>query len=128
MSQEKTADTGCLICKRTATLKTNADVLQRLIARVLPKSSLGATLIPVRSAAASWTADIGACLKREMAPHPKCGGCGILMGPGHLELGTDGQCRSCFERSALGQKSGYATRIGPRVGRRGWHSDYAIKK
>lgn len=131
MSDQKSAVAKCVLCNRTTALKTNADVLQRLIANSLPSSaraSSEARPTPVEHAAAAWSADIGACLKREMAPHPKCAGCGILMGPGHIEMGTDQQCRSCLERCTIGQKTGYANTGGQKHGRRGWHSDYAIKK
>ena len=131
MSQQKTGETRCLICSRTEVLKINADVLQRFIAGVLPESSLRSPSevqsTPVQLAANTWHSAIGACLKREMAPHPRCSGCGILMGPGHLETGIDRQCRSCSVRCTPGEKSGDIVPSRPILGRRGWHSDYAIK-
>jgi hypothetical protein len=133
MSHQKTRETRCLTCSRTDALKINADVLQRSIASVLPTSSprgpFEAESTPGQLAAATWHSAIGVCLKREMASHPRCAGCGILMGPGHLETGIDWQCRSCRDRCTHGQKSGdVLVHSRPLLGRRGWHSGYAIKR
>jgi hypothetical protein len=123
MSHQKTSETRCLTCSRTEALKINADVLQRSIASVLPTSSprgpSEAESTPVQLAAATRHSAIGACLKLEMAPHPRCAGCGILMGPGHLETGIDRHCGSCHDN---------VSPSGAILGRRGWHSDYAIKR
>jgi hypothetical protein len=42
--------------------------------------------------AVDWSFAISNCLRREMALHPRCGACAILMGPGHTEAGIQGFC------------------------------------
>ena len=42
--------------------------------------------------AVDWSFAISNCLRREMALHPRCGACAILLGPGHTEAGIQGFC------------------------------------
>lgn len=119
---------ACSTCQANAGLKQKAAELRRFITRATPSLSVadasdeGARSI--RTAAGEWLAATSDCLCREMAPHAACESCGILLGPGHLEQGENGYCRTCAFTNTCAKPAGYdATRNGD-VGRRGWLPDY----
>lgn len=89
----------CPTCKRIGAYRANGDVLHRRIAETLPSrrplDPADLSLSPPQRAAAEWYVAITACLRREMAPHPRCGACSILMGPGHIEAESGGFCGTC---------------------------------
>lgn len=131
MIEEKPRGTACPACSRTAALKARGETLQRMLAGVLKPSFLqtrtDTDLTPRQQAASTWHLAIASCLKREMEPHPRCGACGILMGPGHIEAGTGSLCGTCHDTRrtpTIGEDDLPARQA---FGRRGWLSDYTAK-
>lgn len=129
MSRPKPTEIECATCRRVAAFKAKADVLQEFIAPVLPPAlslrQIDPELTPRQRVATTWFLQIAACLKREMAPHPRCASCSILLGPGHLEPGTDGYCGTCWlARATLVEATGGEAVDRAVFGRRGWLSDH----
>lgn len=131
MNHDKPHVTECSTCSRIAALKLKASALGRFTADVLPAAHLRpseADASPLQLAIADWSLSVGAFLRREMAPHPRCAACSILMGPGHLEAGTEGLCGTCCDRRPV-RGNGVGIVIGRKaIGRRGWLSDYAVEQ
>jgi hypothetical protein len=88
----------CPICRRAASLQARAHPFQAYIHRVLPRSFSAQgprqAMTPKQRGAAAWALAINKCLQREMALHPRCGACSILMGPGHIEEGIGPFCEA----------------------------------
>lgn len=131
MNYDKPHATECPTCGRVAAFKMKASTLGRFTAHVLPPAHLRpseADASPLQQAIADWSLSVGAFLRREMAPHPRCAACSILMGPGHLEAGTERLCGTCCDRRPA---NGAAVDMGisrKAIGRRGWLSDYAVEQ
>ena len=71
-----------------------------------------------------WTAATNSFTRNAMSPHPKCAACSILMGPGHIESGTDGLCGTCREAGRGIAERGEPEALGrPSFGKRGWLRD-----
>ena len=86
----------CPICRNAESLRVRSDPLQAFIRRVSPVSfsryRSEAELTPRQRGAMDWYFAINNCLRRAMAPHPRCGVCTVLMGPGHADAGTEAFC------------------------------------
>lgn len=128
MTRQKASEIECVTCRRVASFKAKADVLQEYIVPVLPSAfslrQLDPELTPRQRVATNWFLAIAACLKREMAPHPRCSSCSILLGPGHLEPGTHGYCGTCWLAQATLVEANGGEAVDRTVfGRRGWLRD-----
>jgi hypothetical protein len=103
----------CPICRSVESLRVRAGPLQAFIQRVLPRSlsryHSEDELTLRQQGASDWFFAMNNCLRRAMAPHPRCGACTVLMGPGHADAGTEGFCETHRE---LGMR-GLSGTIGP---------------
>ena len=86
----------CSIGRSVAALEAKADPLHQFIYRVVPRSysqrAHAGELTRRQLGAIDWSIAISDYLRRAMAPHPRCGACTILLGPGHAEIGIEGFC------------------------------------
>lgn len=125
-------ESDCLSCRRNTDLKVKAEVLQRfIIGAMAPPPTPDQPVLeltPAQREASTWNLAISACLRREMAPHPKCESCGILMGPGHIEVGIAPLCRTCGQRHPNGKVSNLVPVDQAFAGRRGWFSDHVARQ
>jgi hypothetical protein len=126
MRYERAPDLTCPSCIQSAALKSNAIILQRRIADAIPAplpDDISAVLPPSSpNGATAWLLAISACLRRDVERHPACKACGILLGPGHLELGIDGHCGTCHntKRSSTEPPATRRTYGSTAFGVRGW--------
>ena len=86
----------CSICRSVAALEAKADPLDIFIRSVLPRSyserAYAGELTRRQLGALNWSLAIRSCLRRAMAPHPRCQVCTVLMGAGHVEAGLEQFC------------------------------------
>jgi len=108
---EKTNAAECAVCKITTDQKSHH----------LPSDGI----LPGRRLA-GWPSSEEAT-ESSLVPHPRCASCGILMGPGHIEAGTDRFCGTCAAtRRANDQADGSPAR--PVYGQRGWRNDQTLRR
>jgi len=99
MSHEQSYQRECAICRSVAALEAKADPLDSFIRLVVPRSHAG-ELNRRQLGAIDWSFAIRNCLRRAMAPHPRCRACTVLMGPGHLEGGLERLCGTHTDTAA----------------------------
>jgi hypothetical protein len=96
MSHDQSYQRECSLCQSVAALEARADPLDTFIRRVVPRSysqsAFAGELSLGQLGAIDWSSAIRNCLRRAMAPHPRCHLCTVLMGPGHVEAGLDRFC------------------------------------
>ncbi|HUF52799.1 MAG TPA: hypothetical protein VMR52_03365 [Dehalococcoidia bacterium] len=96
MAQHTTYQTECPQCWRVSELRDRAEPLQAHINRELGRSyTKGASpygLTPRQESALAWSIEMASCLRRQMDLHARCRACSVLMGPGHIEKGTEEFC------------------------------------
>jgi len=104
MSDDQCSQIECSICRSVAALQAKADPLQQFIRRVVPRSygwrAHAGELSRRQLAAIDWSIAISDCLRRAIAPHPRCQVCTVLMGAGHVEVGPGKFCSTHSERLA----------------------------
>jgi hypothetical protein len=130
MIEEKRVGSECSTCSRIAAMRVKAAAVER-VSGGRPTPAFGrrseAEKTARQLAASEWSLEIAAIMRKEMAPHPRCAACGILMGPGHIEQGSDSLCRTCQYRRTAGRAAADLPPERPAVGRRGWLSDYSVE-
>jgi len=109
------AESACPSCSDAADAKAKAEILQPVTSGDLSPNPEGETKPQSQPA------------QHEMAHHPRCGLCGILMGPGHIEVGPAPFCATCEHRHTtdVPLRSGAAQAL---EGRRGWFSDHVARQ
>jgi len=128
MRHEPTSTIECEICKRLAELRLRAQPIGRVTGKAFLRST-GDKRSPGDSVAIAWNTGADAFLRKEMAAHPSCDQCGILMGPGHIEPAGTEICGTCRTRLASRLASANSTPVlRTSFGRRGWHSDYLARQ
>ena len=84
------------MCRRVAAIEVRADPLDIFIRGLVPRSysqlAYSGELTDRQQGAIDWSIAIRSCLRRAMAPHPRCHACTVLMGPGHVEAGLARFC------------------------------------
>ncbi len=112
-------------------MKIKAESVQRTVVRIAAASA--ASPVPTSrelpdKTTSAWLTVVSSCLTQEVAAHPRCAGCKILMGPGHLEGGNEPLCGTCLV-SKLARMPDDDPEARRRIyGRRGWHSDYLAEQ
>jgi hypothetical protein len=130
--RDRPASDACPSCDHAADLKAKAGILQRLMGGDVSLAAdtdgeFNVQPSPAQREATAWHLAIDAALQKEMAPHPRCSLCGILMGPGHVEAGSASLCGTCDHRHTtdVPLPPGAAQ---PLAGRRGWFSDHIARQ
>jgi hypothetical protein len=68
--------------------------IDKSLAKPPPLAEDQERMSPEQASAASWSRSIATFLNNHAALHPRCGACSVLMGPGHVEEGTEAFCRT----------------------------------
>ena len=96
MTHDQSYQRECVLCQSVAVLEAKADPLDAFIRGVVPRSysqsAYAGELSLGQLGAIDWSSAIRNCLRRAMAPHPRCHLCTVLMGPGHVEAGLNRFC------------------------------------
>jgi hypothetical protein len=124
MTRARLQDSACADCRRVAAFKARGDELREFIGpgqRAFAAQRLPPETTEWEQTALTWSLQIIACLKREMATHARCGACSILIGEGHLEAGAGGYCGTCAITRGLAEEANGGRVV---IGRRGWSSDH----